>query len=69
MRANVELTDEPLGDDRGPFCGTTEQIAADVAATKEIGATQLFFDPTFDPTVRSLDDYVARMELYAGFAQ
>jgi Luciferase-like monooxygenase len=69
MRANVELTDEPLGDDRGPFCGTTDQIAADIVATKEIGATQLFFDATFDPTVRSLDDYVSRMELYADLAK
>jgi probable F420-dependent oxidoreductase len=69
MRANAELADSPLGDDRGPFCGTTEQIAADIAATKEIGATQLFFDPTFDPAVRSLDDYVGRIELYAGLAQ
>jgi probable F420-dependent oxidoreductase len=69
MRANAELTDTPLGDDRDPFCGTTEQIAADIAATKEIGATQLLFDPTFDPTVRSLDDYVGRMELYAGLAK
>jgi alkanesulfonate monooxygenase SsuD/methylene tetrahydromethanopterin reductase-like flavin-dependent oxidoreductase (luciferase family) len=69
MRANVELTDTSLGDDRGPFCGTTEQIAADIAATKEIGATQLFFDPSFDPAVRSLDDYVGRMELCAGLAK
>jgi alkanesulfonate monooxygenase SsuD/methylene tetrahydromethanopterin reductase-like flavin-dependent oxidoreductase (luciferase family) len=69
MRANVELTDTPLDDNRGPFCGTTDQIAADIAATKEIGATQLFFDPTFDPSVNSLDDYFSRMELYAGLAK
>jgi probable F420-dependent oxidoreductase len=69
MRANAELTDTPLGDDRGPFCGTTEQITADITATKEIGATQLLFDPTFDPAVRSIDDYVGRMELYASLAR
>jgi probable F420-dependent oxidoreductase len=69
MRANVELTDEPLGDDRSPFCGTAEQIADDIAATKEIGASQLFFDPTFDPTVGSIDDYAARMELCADLAK
>jgi probable F420-dependent oxidoreductase len=69
MRANVELTETPLGDDRGPFCGTTDQIAADIAETKEIGATQLFFDPSFDPTVRSLDDYISRIELYAEIAR
>jgi hypothetical protein len=69
VRANVELTDTPLGDDRGPFCGTTDQIAADIALTREIGATQLFFDPTVDPTVRSLADYVSRIELYASLAK
>jgi probable F420-dependent oxidoreductase len=69
MRGNVELTDEPLGDDRGPFTGTAEQIAADIAATKELGASQLIFDPTFDATVKSVDDYVARMELCANLAK
>jgi probable F420-dependent oxidoreductase len=69
MRANAELTDTPLGDDRAPFWGTTEQITADITATEEIGATQLLFDPTFDPAVRSIDDYVGRMELYASLAR
>jgi probable F420-dependent oxidoreductase len=68
MRGNVEVADAPLGDDRGPFCGSTEQIAADIAATKEIGATQLLLDPTFDPAVGSLDDFVGRMELFASLA-
>src|SRR5262245_40227189 len=68
VRANVELTETPLGDDRGPFSGTADQIEADIASMREIGATQLFFDPTVDPTVRSLDDYVGRMELYADIA-
>jgi len=69
MRGNVEVTDSPLGDDRGPFCGTTEQIASDIAASKEIGSTQLILDPTFDPAVRSLDDFVGRMELFAELAK
>jgi probable F420-dependent oxidoreductase len=69
MRGNVEVTDELLGDDRGPFTGTTEQISADIAATKEIGASQLIFDPTFDATVTSVDDYIARIELCADLAK
>jgi probable F420-dependent oxidoreductase len=68
MRGNPELTDEPLGDDRAPFCGTTEQISADIAATKELGASQLILDPTFDPAVKSVDDWVARMALFADLA-
>jgi probable F420-dependent oxidoreductase len=69
MRGNAELSDTPLGDDRSPFCGTTDQIAADIAVTREIGSTQLLLDATFDPAVRSLDDFVGRMELYAGLAK
>jgi probable F420-dependent oxidoreductase len=68
MRGNVEVTEAPLGDDRGPFCGTTEQIAADIAASKEIGSTQLILDPSFDPAVRTADDFVGRMELFASLA-
>ena len=69
MRGNVEVTESPLGDDRGPFCGTREQIASDIAASREIGSTQLILDPTFDPAVRWLDDFVGRMELFADLAK
>jgi probable F420-dependent oxidoreductase len=69
MRANAEVTDAALGDDRGTFCGTAEQVAADIAETRDIGATELIFDATFDPEVRSVDDVLERMELFMGLAK
>jgi len=69
MRANAEVTEQALGDERASFCGTPEQIAADVAATVEIGADELIFDATFDPAVRSADDIVERMELFMRLAK
>jgi probable F420-dependent oxidoreductase len=69
MRANTEVTESALGDDRGTFCGTPEQIAADIAETREIGATELFFDPTFDPAVRSVDDLLERLKLFMQLAK
>jgi probable F420-dependent oxidoreductase len=68
MRANGEVTEEPLGDPRASFCGTPEQIAADIVETQEIGANELIYDATFDPTVHSVDDLVERMELFMKLA-
>jgi probable F420-dependent oxidoreductase len=68
FRANGEITEEPLGDDRASFCGTPDQIAADIAATQEIGADELIYDATFDPAVGSVDDFVGRMELFIKLA-
>lgn len=63
VRANLAVSDQPLGDDRFDFTGSAEQIAADIAKTQDIGASELVLDVTFDPGVRSLDDILARMEL------
>jgi probable F420-dependent oxidoreductase len=63
VRANVELSDQPLADDRAVFAGTAEQVAADIAAAKAIGASELIMDATFDPDVHSVEDYLERMEL------
>ena len=63
VRGNVELTDQPLGDDRMTFMGTTEQVAADISATRDIGASELIMDATFDPDVNSVEDFLGRMEL------
>jgi probable F420-dependent oxidoreductase len=63
VRANVEITDAPLGDDRPNFVGDADQIRADVARCREIGAAEVTFDPTFDERVLSADDFAARAEL------
>jgi probable F420-dependent oxidoreductase len=63
VRANVALSDRPLEDDRFDFTGSAEQLAADIAATRDIGASELIMDVTLDPAVDSVDDFVGRVEL------
>jgi len=69
VRANVELFDQPLGDERMIFTGTLDQVAADVAATREIGTTELMFDVTFDPGVESVADILRLMEVLYGLGK
>ena len=64
VRANVQLTEKPLGDERMAFMGTAEQVAADIAATRDIGASELIMDPTFDPAVTSAGDFLERTQLF-----
>ena len=59
---NCEFSDSPLGGDRAEFTGTIEQIGADIAATREIGAHELVLDVQFSPGVESGDDYLTRMK-------
>ncbi len=63
VRANVIVTDSPLGDDRKVYTGSPDQIESDIAATREIGASELAFDPTYDPDVQSVGDFTDRMRL------
>ena len=68
VRANVIVTDSPLGDDRMVYTGSPDQIAADIAAARDVGASELAFDPTFDPAVQSVADFTDRMKLLWGLA-
>ncbi len=63
VRANVTVTDSPLSDDRKVYTGSLDQIASDIAATRNIGASELAFDPTYDPAVQSVGDFTDRMKL------
>ena len=62
MRANVEITEQPLEQDRATFTGTLRQIAADVEATRALGAAELLFDVQFSSGVETAADMVTRME-------
>ncbi len=62
VRAHPYFSDKPLGDDRFIFTGTADQIKADIAATRKLGANELFFDVQFLPGVTTLDANVALME-------
>lgn len=44
VRANVQLFDEPLGDDRPAYCGSRHQVIADLAATRDAGADELIVE-------------------------
>jgi hypothetical protein len=69
VRANMTLTDEPLGDDRWEFTGNQEQIAGDIAKAREIGADELIVDVTFDPAVTGAEDFLERLELVSNLTR
>ena len=62
VRGNLMVTDQPLGDDRFICTGSLDQIKADITATREIGAAELNFDPSFSPEGTSVDGFVSTME-------
>jgi len=62
VRANLFILDGPLREPRMVFTGNTDQIAADIAATREIGAHELFFEAQGLRGVKSAADLVATTE-------
>ncbi len=62
VRANLAVTPSPLGQDRGMFSGTLDQITDDIGAIKTFGANELFFDPLFSPGVHTEDDFLGMMD-------
>jgi alkanesulfonate monooxygenase SsuD/methylene tetrahydromethanopterin reductase-like flavin-dependent oxidoreductase (luciferase family) len=62
VRANLHLTDKPLGEDRGIFAGTLEQIREDAQACAKIGAHELIYDVTFEKQAQTIDGWLHMME-------
>ena len=62
VRANLYVTDKPLGKDRFIFAGNLEQIKEDAEACRRIGAHELQYDPTFSPGCQNLDRFLQLME-------
>jgi probable F420-dependent oxidoreductase len=62
VRANVWIGDRPLPEKRLIFTGDPDQIAADISATRDLGAEELFFDAQGSRNVNSTDDLVSAME-------
>ena len=60
--ANLEFHPAPLGEDRPIFVGSEEQIEADIAATRRLGAEEVIFNALFSPDVRSTEELISRME-------
>ena len=62
VRANIVVTEEPLGDPRFICTGTPEQIKADIAASSELGVAEIHFDPSFSTDGTSLEGFLKTME-------
>ncbi len=62
VRANLSIAPAPLGKDRWIFSGTLEEIKADIAAVRALGASEVFFDAVFSPGVRTEDDHLRILE-------
>jgi len=62
VRAHPYFSDKPLGDDRFIFAGSADQIKADIAAVRKLGANELFFDVQFLPGITTADKNIALME-------
>jgi probable F420-dependent oxidoreductase len=69
VRANLWVTDEPLGDDRFIFTGSMDQIRADVEGCREAGAAEIDFDITFDPAARTPDDFLRGLDTWMEVAR
>ena len=63
VRANVAIVPKPLGADRPIFCGTMDQIGEDALRVRQMGAAELFFDPTVsgDMTAERYLDLMERL--------
>jgi probable F420-dependent oxidoreductase len=66
VRANLEISQKPLGKDRILFSGSLDQIKEDIAGCRQIGAHELFFDPTFMHGAQKLDRWLEIMEQVRG---
>jgi alkanesulfonate monooxygenase SsuD/methylene tetrahydromethanopterin reductase-like flavin-dependent oxidoreductase (luciferase family) len=62
VRANLHISDKPLGADRGIFAGTLEQIREDAQACAKIGAHELIYDVTFEKQAQTIEGWLQMME-------
>ena len=62
VRGFLNVTEKPLDDDRPIFNGSLEQTNSDIAAIRELGVDELFFDLQFSPEGTSVDGILSRME-------
>ena len=67
VRANLHVTDKPLGKGRPIFAGTLDQIKEDTAACDQLGASEVHFDPGSGSGSKTLDGWLALMEQLRAF--
>jgi probable F420-dependent oxidoreductase len=56
VRANLSISSAPLGAARPVFAGDLDQIRADIAATRALGAHELLLDAAYTPQTGALAD-------------
>ena len=69
VRANLHITPLPIAGDRWIFAGSIEQIKADIDQVRALGASELFFDPTFSPDGATVNGFLACMERLRGLVE
>ena len=62
VRANLHITEKPLGPERAIFSGTVEQLREDAQACARIGTHELIYDVTFEKQAASIDGWLGLME-------
>lgn len=62
VRANLHITDKPMGTDRGIFAGSVDQIREDAQACARIGAHELIYDVTFEKQAQTITGWLGLME-------
>ena len=62
VRANLMITEQPLGEDRWPFTGDLAQIREDFNQCRDLGAQEVDFDPIFSADGTSWERFSRRME-------
>jgi probable F420-dependent oxidoreductase len=62
VRANFSFMPEAGGGDRMIFMGSEEQIRDDIKAVRDLGASEIEFDPTTGGNGETIRDWLASME-------
>ena len=62
VRADLHVSPEHLGEGRGIFSGSLDEVKSDIKATRGAGADELFFDPTHSPDGASVETLFRSME-------
>ncbi|MCH7811337.1 MAG: TIGR03619 family F420-dependent LLM class oxidoreductase [Chloroflexi bacterium] len=62
VRANLYMSQQPAGEGRYIFAGSPDEIKADIAAVRELGAEEVLFDPTFEEQGTTVEGFLSQME-------
>ncbi len=64
VRANVEISENAVGEERMVFSGSLDEIKADITSVKDMGADEVFLDPLFSPEAATAEGILGVMEQF-----